>query len=64
MPLSTQLYDVVLTHTCPHCGNRTEKPGSYFWRMRLYHCPHCEGVVTLSYEEKLKLFDEHAHLIE
>ncbi len=64
MPLSTQLYDVILAHTCPYCGNRNEKPGSYFWRMRRYHCPRCERPVTLSYEDNLKLFDEHAHLIE
>jgi DNA-directed RNA polymerase subunit RPC12/RpoP len=59
MPLSTDLYDVVLAHACPHCGHVTEKPGRYFWRMRHYHCPRCERPVHLSYEEKLKLFDDH-----
>jgi hypothetical protein len=24
MPLSTSLYDIVLAHTCPHCGNKNE----------------------------------------
>jgi hypothetical protein len=64
MPISTQLYDVLLTHTCPHCGNKTQKPGSYLWRMRCYHCPRCEKPVALSYEEKLKLFHAHARLTE
>jgi transposase-like protein len=62
MPLSTSLYDIVLAHTCPHCGNKNEKLGSYFWRMRLYHCSQCQQPVTLNYDDKLKLFAEHATL--
>ena len=61
MPLSTELYEVVLAHTCPHCGHVTEKRGRYFWRMRHYQCAGCEKSVHLSYEEKLKLFDRHAN---
>ena len=62
MPLSTRLYDTVLTHACPHCGNKVEKPGSYFWRMRHYHCLNCQEPVTLSYDDKLKLFDDQSGL--
>ena len=50
----------VLTHSCPHCGNKLETSGSYFWRTRFYYCPHCEQPVALSYEDKLKLFDRAA----
>jgi transposase-like protein len=59
MPLPRRLYDTLLTHTCPHCGHKNEKLGSYFWRMRQYHCPACEKAVPLTYEDKLKLFDQH-----
>jgi hypothetical protein len=64
MPLSNRLYDIVLTHTCPHCGNKLEKPGRYFWRVRQYHCRNCQEPVPLNYDDKVKLFDDHAHLAE
>jgi hypothetical protein len=60
MPLSTR----ALRHrSCPHLfGNKNEKLGSYFWRMRRYHCSQCQQPVTLNYDDKLKLFAEHATL--
>jgi hypothetical protein len=58
MPLSKRLYHTLLTHSCPHCGNKLERPGSFFWRARRYSCQRCGQPVQLSYEDKLKLFDE------
>jgi hypothetical protein len=53
---SCSAYDAVLTFACPHCGSEIERPGSFFWRKRLYDCEGCEQPVELADEEKLKLF--------
>jgi hypothetical protein len=38
MPLAPRLLNVMLRHSCPHCGNTTERKGSFFNRATHYTC--------------------------
>ena len=64
MPLSRALRSVLLTRPCPHCGHKLVKKGSWFQSMSRYRCGACHQGVRVPYEEKLKLFDDHAHLTD
>ena len=63
MPLSRALAGVLLTHPCPHCSHKLVKLGRYFQTIGHYRCEGCQRRVNLSYDDKLKLFDAHMHLI-
>ena len=41
MPLAPRLLNVMLRHSCPHCGNTTERKGSFFHRATHYTCTSC-----------------------
>jgi DNA-directed RNA polymerase subunit RPC12/RpoP len=58
--LSKDAEDIFMTHRCPRCGHRTTRQGSSFRSIRHYHCSVCGEQVRLTYEDKLKLFREHA----
>jgi transposase-like protein len=62
MPLSRALLPVLLTSPCPHCRHRLEKKGGWFQSVSHYRCGACHQEVSVSYEDKVKLFDDHAHL--
>lgn len=63
MSLSRALQSVPLTMACPHCGHKIEKVGSWFQAARHYECEECRQTIRLRYDDKLKLFDDHVHLI-
>ena len=62
MPLARALQSVLLTMPCPHCGHRLAKKGSWFQTVSYFRCGACRRGVRVPYEEKLRLFDDHAHL--
>jgi transposase-like protein len=62
MALSRALVTVLLSMPCPHCGHKLEKVGSWFQSTRHYECEGCRQTVRVRYEDKVKLFDDHAHL--
>ena len=62
MPLSSALNNTLLTHRCPHCGHRTEKTGDWFKIVGRYQCKSCLRPVSLTYEDKVQLFEDHGHL--
>jgi ribosomal protein S27AE len=61
MPLTSGLLDVLLSHPCPRCGHRQEKKGSWFQTVGHYTCPTCGHSVRMAYDDKLRLFEAHAH---
>lgn len=63
MTLSVALMPVLLTRPCPNCGHKLEKKGNWFKIKTSYRCEACHEDIPLRYEAKLKLFDDHAHLI-
>ena len=60
MPLSIALSHVILTRPCPHCQHPLRKTGSWFQSVRRYRCEGCGELVPLTYEDKVKMFAEHA----
>ena len=54
--------DVVLTVTCPNCGNALEKKGSWVLAIGEYTCCNCSARRQLGYSEKRKIFEAHARL--
>ena len=58
--LSQDAQDIFMTHRCPRCGHATTRQGSSFRSIRHYHCSACGEQVRLTYDDKLKLFREHA----
>src|SRR6478609_2933535 len=58
--LSQDAQDIFMTHYCPRCGHRTRRQGSSFRLIRHYRCSACGEQVRLTYNDKLKLFREHA----
>ncbi len=49
-----------MVHDCPYCGYGTTRKASGFQRIQFYKCSACSKKVRLTYEDKLKLFKEHA----
>ena len=64
MPLSHALLSAVLSMPCPHCGHKLEMPGRWFQTIGRYECEGCHQTVRVRYGDKVKLFDDHAHLIQ
>jgi|HubBroStandDraft_6_1064221.scaffolds.fasta_scaffold1321194_2 transposase-like protein len=62
MPLSRALANVILANPCPHCGHTLEKKGSWFQTVGRYRCEACQQEVSIRYDDKVKLFEAHAHL--
>jgi uncharacterized protein YlaI len=62
MPFSLALANLILTYPCPHCEHKLQKKGSYFQTVGHYYCTECQGRVNITYDDKVKLFDAHAHL--
>ncbi len=60
MPLDTALMTTVLSHSCPHCGARTERTGAWFRARTAYSCTGCEASVPMTYLDKIRLFARHA----
>ena len=58
--LSQDAQDIFMTHRCPRCGHATTRQGSSFRSIRHYDCSACGEQVRLTYNDKLKLFREHA----
>ena len=64
MPLMSQLFDVPLTFECQHCKHPLIKNGSWFRVARHFVCRACQSEVLITYSEKLRLFAQHAHLVD
>ena len=64
MPLSRALTNVTLTRACPHCGHNLQKMGRWFRSVSRYRCEACGPAVHVAYEDKVRLFDAHAHLAD
>jgi len=61
MPLKKQLFKMILTHTCPHCGHKLRRKGSWFATKSMgYRCPACDRDVEMNYSTKIALFDSHS----
>jgi transposase-like protein len=60
MPLSQGLLNVVLSRPCPHCQHVLERKGSFFQSASHYTCTSCAKRVAMGYQDKLKLFADHA----
>ena len=61
MPLDKELFGVILTHPCPHCGHKLQKNGSWFAMKSVgYRCSACDRDVEMNYSTKLVLFDSHS----
>ena len=61
MPLTKGLLNVLLSHSCPHCGHKREERGSWFQTIGHYTCSSCGHSVRMRYDEKIRLFDANAH---
>jgi transposase-like protein len=61
MPLTMGLLDVILSHSCPHCGHKHEKKGSWFQTIGRYTCLTCHRSVRITYDDKVRLFEMNAH---
>jgi DNA-directed RNA polymerase subunit RPC12/RpoP len=62
MPLDRRMR-ALLSHPCPHCGNKRTMKGSWFAFKANYACSGCHRAVTMTYDAKIALFAKHAHLV-
>ena len=62
MPLSDSLRSLNLTFNCPHCDYALVKKGVWFQTVRGFKCEGCQRMLRLTYDDKVALFDKHAHL--
>jgi len=62
MPLSLRLRHVDLTLQCSYCGRPLIKNGQWFMIASRFKCAGCKREVRISYDEKVTLFERHAHL--
>ncbi|SDR58272.1 hypothetical protein SAMN05519103_06066 [Rhizobiales bacterium GAS113] len=60
MTLSSKLADVPLTFECAHCGLALSKKGSWFKSARRFTCAGCQREVRLTYDDKIRIFAQHA----
>jgi hypothetical protein len=58
--LSQDAKDIFMTHRCPRSGHGKTRQASSFRPIRHYQCSACGEQVRLTYNDKLKLFREHA----
>ena len=63
MPLSASLRNINLTFRCPRCGHALVMKGAWFQTVRGFKCEGCQRMLRLTYDDKVALFDKHAHLI-
>jgi predicted RNA-binding Zn-ribbon protein involved in translation (DUF1610 family) len=63
MPLDIRLMTMVLSHPCPHCGQKLMKKGSWFASRATYSCSDCHRLVLMTYGAKVTLFAKHDHLV-
>lgn len=61
MSLGTELDHSLLRYDCPQCGQAIEQRGSWFKSVARYVCAGCGGVIRMTYEVKLRLFDKAAN---
>jgi hypothetical protein len=52
-----------LIFCCPHCGHALVRKGAWFQTVRGFKCGGCWRMLRLTYDDKVALFDKHAHLI-
>ena len=45
-----------------HCGHPLIKNGAWFMTVAHFRCEGCKREVTVTYSDKVALFDKHAHL--
>ena len=62
MSLSTRLRRVDLKLECKHCGHPLIKKGAWFMTVAHFRCEGCKREVTVTYSDKVALFNKHAHL--
>jgi hypothetical protein len=63
MPLSRQLLHVDLTLECKHCGRSIIKKGSWFAVVHRFKCEGCNREVSITYSDKIALFNKYARPI-
>jgi hypothetical protein len=62
MSLSARLRPIDLRLECKHCGHPLIKNGAWFLTIAHFRCEGCKREVTVTYSDKVALFDKHAHL--
>jgi transposase-like protein len=62
MPLSGALRTVDMSFKCPLCGLALVKDGNWFMTVGRFKCEGCQAQIRLSYNDKVELFAEYAHL--
>jgi hypothetical protein len=60
MPLPLGLSEITMSHPCQNCGHKLERRGSWFLSQRQFTCRSCLKLVTITYDEKIRLFDSYA----
>lgn len=56
MSLPRRLDGLLMKHTCPSCRAVIQREGRWFRTIRQYRCSACRKTVTVTYEDKLRLF--------
>jgi hypothetical protein len=59
MPLPRAPGKETLNYSCPRCGHVLSKRGSWFVFSRGFTCASCQGRIQMTYEAKLKLFEDY-----
>ena len=62
MPLSITLRTIDLTFECPRCSHAFVNTGNWFMTIGRFTCEECRCEIRLTYDDKLALFERHAHL--
>jgi DNA-directed RNA polymerase subunit RPC12/RpoP len=62
MSLSFGLREVDLTLRCKYCGHVRVKKGSWFLVAYRFKCEGCGREVSITYSDKVALFNKHANL--
>ena len=57
--LNKSLRQELVTVVCPNCGTLQQKMGSWLISIPAFLCPGCNQRVTMSYDQKLKIFERH-----
>ena len=60
MSLSARLRPIDLRLECKHCGHPLIKNGAWFMTVAHFRCERCKREVTVTYSDKVALFDKHA----
>jgi transposase-like protein len=62
--LSKLLLDHLMTLACPICGHPHRRKGSWFKTAAYFRCEGCHARSPVTYEDKLRLFAEHARNVK